>query len=87
MRNDEIDAINTQKDPNSCYRQIDRPLYTIYTWDGKKLRNQTQLDVIEYVRDELQNVIDELDKAGYVEEAFETAKKYLKPFSGLMEEE
>lgn len=87
MNFDEIDAIKTQNDPNSCYRPDDEQLYTITEWDGKKLRHQTQLDVIEYVRDELQSVIDELDEAGYVEEAFETAKKYLKPFSGLMEEE
>jgi len=84
-RFDVIDDIKAYNDPNSCY-QPSEPLYTLYTFDGKKIKHLTQLDVIERVRDELQSVIDDLDKAGYVEEAFEVVKKYLKPLSGLMEE-
>jgi len=84
-RFDVIDDIKAYNDPNSCY-QPSEPLYTLYALDGKKVKHLTQLDVIERVRDESQSVIDDLDKAGYVEEAFEITKKYLKPFSALEKE-
>ncbi|AWZ37714.1 MULTISPECIES: hypothetical protein [Lactobacillaceae] len=90
MRTDKIDAINTQKDPNSCYRPDDEQLYMITEWDGTELSRQTKADVIGYVRDELTTVLFKINKAQMEdddEEAFEVAKEYLGHFSALQEEE
>lgn len=90
MRTDKIDAINTQKDPNSCYRPDDEQLYMITEWDGTELSRQTKADVIDYVRDELTTVLVKINKAQMEdddEEAFEVAKEYLGHFSALQEEE
>lgn len=90
MRTDKIDAINTQKDPNSCYRPDDEQLYMITEWDGTELSRQTKADVIGYVRDELTTVLFKINKAQMEdddEEAFEKAKEYLEQFSAIMEEE
>ena len=54
MTPDQIDAINTQKDPNSCYRPEPVALYTVTLPDGTQLTHQTRNDVIAYVDDELE---------------------------------
>lgn len=90
MRNDEIDAIKVQKDPNSCYRPDDEQLYTITEWDGTDLLHNTKDGVVDYVRGELTTVLFKINKAQMEdddEEAFEVAKEYLGHFSALQEEE
>lgn len=89
MTPDQIDAIKTQKDPNSCYRPDDEPLYTITDWDGTELVRQTKDDVIEYVKDELATAsfyIQKAEEENDEDAAFEVAKKYLDQFSALQEE-
>lgn len=89
MTPDQIDAIKTQKDPNSCYRPDDEPLYMITDWDNSKLAHQTKGDVIEYVKDELATAsfyIQKAEEANDEDAAFEVAKKYLDQFSALQEE-
>ena len=89
MRTDKIDAINTQKDPNSCYRPDDEQLYMITEWDGTDLLHNTKDDVIDYVRGELTTVLFKINKAQMEdddEEAFEVAKEYLERFDAVEEE-
>ena len=89
MRTDKIDAINTQKDPNSCYRPDDEQLYMITEWDGTELSRQTKADVIGYVRGELTTVLFKINKAQTEDDdeaAFEVAKEYLEQFSAIEEE-
>lgn len=89
MTPDQIDAIKTQKDPNSCYRSDDEPLYTITEWDDTELVRQTKGEVINYAVKELTTFLFRINTA-YSEEgeeaAFEVAKEYLEQFSALQEE-
>ena len=90
MTPDQIDAIKTQKDQDSCYRPDDEPLYTITEWDGTDLLHNTKDGVVDYVRGELTTVLFKINKAQMEdddEEAFEVAKGYLDQFSALQEEE
>lgn len=87
MRFDEIDAINTQKDPNSCYRPDDEQLYTITEWDGTDLLHNTKADVVDYVRDELTTTLFRINVQGDDDDHFEVAKEYLEQFSAITEEE
>ncbi|WP_304651657.1 hypothetical protein [uncultured Ligilactobacillus sp.] len=89
MRFDEIDAIKTQKDPNSCYRLDDEQLYTITEWDGTDLLHNTKDGVVDYVRGELTTVLFKINKAQTEDDdeaAFEVAKEYLEQFSAIEEE-
>lgn len=86
MTPDQIDAIKTQKDPNSCYQPSDEPLYKITQWDRTKLLHQTKDDVIDYVHDELVNTLFSINNADDDDEAFEKAKEYLEQFSAIEKE-
>lgn len=89
MTPDQIDEIKTQKDPNSCYRPDDEPLYMITEWDGTDLLHNTKDGVVDYVRGELATVLFKINKAQMEEdneEAFKVAKEYLEQFSALQEE-
>lgn len=89
MTPDQIDAIKTQKDPNSCYRPDDEPLYTITEWDDTELMHQTKGEVIDYTVKELTTFLFRINTA-YSEEgeeaAFEVAKNYLEQFLAIEEE-
>ena len=85
MRQDEIDAIESYNDPDSCNGSSDGTLYTITEWDGTELLHQTEADAVDYVRDELKTVLAKLDVQSDGD-AFETAKEYLEQFSAIMEE-
>lgn len=53
MRFDEIDATNTQKDPNSCDRSEPETLYVVTYPDGITIFNMSKEEVSEYVDDML----------------------------------
>ena len=86
MRFDEIDAIESYNDPNSCNSPSEEPLYTITEWDGTELSHQTKDDVVDYVRDELTTTLFRINVQGDDDDHFEVAKEYLEQFSAIMEE-
>ncbi|TGY55464.1 hypothetical protein E5340_05505 [Ligilactobacillus murinus] len=86
MRLDEIDAIESYNDPNSCNSPSEEPLYTITEWDGTELSHQTKVDVVDYVRDELTTTLFRINVQGDDDDHFEVAKEYLEQFSAIMEE-
>lgn len=87
MRLDKIDAINAQKDSNSCYGSNGEPLYMITDWDGTELSHQTKADVVDYVHDELTTTLFRINVQGDDDDHFEVAKEYLEQFSAIMEEQ
>lgn len=86
MRFDEIDAINTQKDPNSCYRPDDEQTYKITGIDGTEYRGLMQCDVIKYTLSELAGMACDILNAEDGEEMFERAKAYLELMDAIEEE-
>lgn len=90
MTPDQIDAIKTCNDPNSCDRSDDESTYTITEWDRTELVHQTKGEVIDYTVKELTTFLFRINTA-YSEEgeeaAFVVAKEYLDHFSALQEEE
>lgn len=87
MRFDEIDAIETYNDPNSCNRSDDEQLYTITEWNGTELSHQTKADVVDHVRDELTTTLFRINVQGDDDDHFEVAKEYLELFEAIREEE
>lgn len=86
MRTDEINAIESYNDPNSCNSPNEEPLYTITEWDGTELLHRTKDDVVDYVRDELTTTLFRINVQGDDDDHFEVAKEYLEQFSAIMEE-
>lgn len=87
MRFDEINAIESYNDPNSCNSPSDEPLYTITDLDGTELLHQTKDDVVNYARDDALNTVFKINNAENEDDAFEAAKEYLEQFSAIMEEQ
>ena len=85
MRQDEIDAIESYNDPDSCNCTSNEPMYKIVEWDANELVHQTKVDVIDYVRDEVTTVLFKINTSDEAD-AFETAKKYLEQFSAIEKE-
>lgn len=54
MTPDQIDAIKTQKDPNSCNRPEPKVVCSITFPDGSKLENQTPEDTLDYLQGEFE---------------------------------
>lgn len=86
MRPDEIDAIESYNDPNSCDRTSNEPLYTITDDDGTELLHRTKDDVVDYVRDELTTTLFGINVQGDDDDYFEVAKEYLEQFSAIEKE-
>ncbi len=86
MTPDQIDAIKTQKDPNSCYRPDDEQTYKITGLDGTEYHGLMQCDVIKYTLSELVGTVYDILDAEDDEEAFERAKAYLELMDAIKEE-